>query len=158
MSRILVNALLIALCVSHVTHARSVLALQAPAAKSGKAPARQAPRGFYLEIKRSYVRAYPGWQKKTIALLKAAGFAAFNGKPRGRVVAGETPGFESIEQTAKPVSDIGAVYVGPYHTREEAEARITSLLAALKPLIDDEKKGDGLHNRHLFLVGVMRVR
>jgi hypothetical protein len=34
---------------------------------------------------------------------------------------------------------------------------IPQLLSALKPLIDDEKKDDELHNRHLFLVGVVRV-
>ena len=158
MSRLLINAVLVALCVSHVPHAGNVHALQAPAARSGKASARQAPSGFYLEIKRSYVRAYPGWQKKTIALLKAKGFAAFNGNPRGRTVTDEMQSVESVEKTARPINVVGAVYVGPYQTREAAEESITPLLAALKPLIDDEKKNDELHNRHLFLVGVVRVR
>jgi hypothetical protein len=64
---------------------------------------------------------------------------------------------ESLEQTSEPRSSISSVYVGPYPSAKTAEKIIPKLLAALKPLIVKEKKNDGLHNRYLFLVGVVRV-
>lgn len=113
--------------------------------------------GFYLEIKRSYVRAYSGWQKKTITLLRLNGFPAFNGEPNRKISAGEISTMESIERTSRPRLIISAVYVGPYQSRAAAEDMIPELLSALKPLVDDEKKNDELNNRYLFLVGVVRV-
>ena len=157
MRRILIPTLLMALLVSPVSHAENKLTPQNAPAKIKKAPTNKARSGFYLEIKRSYVRAYPGWQKKTIARLRAKGFAAFNGDPKNPSFADDMWSVESIEKTSKPVIIISPVYVGPYRTREAAEHVIPELLLALKPLIDDEKKNDELANRYLFLVGVVRV-
>lgn len=122
-----------------------------------EAATKKARSGFYLEIKRSYVRAYSGWQKKTIALLRSKGLEAFNGDPKKQSSAGNVFSVESIEKTSKPRLIISSVYVGPYKSGEAAEHGIRELLSALKPLIEYEKKNDGLHNRHLFLVGVVRV-
>ena len=157
MRRILIPTLLMALLVSPVSHAENKLTPQNAPAKIKKASTNKARSGFYLEIKRSYVRAYSGWQKKTIARLRAKGFAAFNGDPKNPVFADNIWSMESIEKTSKPVIIISPVYVGPYQTREAAEHVIPELLRALKPLIDDEKKNDELTNRYLFLVGVVRV-
>jgi hypothetical protein len=103
------------------------------------------------------VRAYPGWQKKTIALLKLKGFAAFNGEPKNQVIADNISNVESLERTSRPRLVISAVYAGRYDSRTTAEQMIPGLLAALRPMIDAEKKNDELNNRYLFLVGVVRV-
>jgi hypothetical protein len=117
----------------------------------------RAKAGFYLEIKRSYLRAYPGWQKKTISLLRRNGLAAFDGEPNNRTIAGEITNIESLEKISRPKSVIGAVYVGPYRSRAVAEQMMPELLSALKPMIDREKKNDELNDRYLFLVGVVKV-
>lgn len=130
---------------------------QSSSAKIKRSSTNKARSGFYLEIKRSYVRAYPGWQKNTIALLRPKGFEAFNGDPKNNDIADNIRNLESIEKTAKPTLIVSSVYVGPHRSREQAEHRIPKLLSALKPLIDREKKNDELHNRSLFLVGVVRV-
>ncbi|HLO00482.1 MAG TPA: hypothetical protein VK208_18635 [Pyrinomonadaceae bacterium] len=113
--------------------------------------------GFYLEIKRSYIRAYPGWQKETIDLLRARGFDAFNGNPKNQTSVDRLQSMESLEQVSKPTLIISSVYVGPYKSRKTAERMVPRLLLALKPLIDAEKKNDELNSRYLFLVGVVVV-
>ncbi|MDX6614770.1 MAG: hypothetical protein QOD75_3956 [Blastocatellia bacterium] len=118
----------------------------------------KAPSGFYLEIKRSYIRAYPGWQQNTIILLRSRGFKAFNGDPRDQEMgADQILTVKSLKQSSKPRLAISSVYVGPYPSGKVAEKMIPKLLAALKPLIVKEKKNDELNNRYLFLVGVVRV-
>lgn len=155
MRRILLATLLTSLFISPALHVGNASSYQRPSPP--KKFTRNADVGFYLEIKRSYVRAYPGWQKKTINLLKRNGISAFNGEPINRTVAGELTHFESLEETSQPKSVIGAVYAGPYPSRAVAEQMIPKLLSALKPLIDREKKHDELNNRYLFLVGVVEV-
>jgi hypothetical protein len=155
MRRLLLATLLTSLLISPVLLARNGSTPQR--ASSQKKFSNQASAGFYLEIKRSYVRAYPGWQKKTISLLKLNGIAAFNGEPHNRITTGAVTSIESLEETSRPKSVVGAVYVGPYASRAVAEQTIPELLLALKPLINREKKHDELHNRYLFLVGVVEV-
>jgi len=155
---LLVLILLIALLVSSISDAKNNVTLQKASTELEKTSTNKARSGFYLEIKRSYVRAYSGWQKKTIALLRPKGFLAFNGNPKNRMMADNIWSVEAIEKTSKPVNIMSAVYIGPYQTREAAERMIPELLLALKPLIDDEKKNDELNKRHLFLIGAVRVR
>jgi len=157
MRRILIPAVLIALLISPISSAENQTTIQSPSTKVKKASPNKARSGFYLEIKRSYVRAYPGWQKKTIALLRTKGFKAFNGNPKNQISADNIVSMGSLEKTATTRIIISSVYIGPYKSREVAEHMIPQLLSALKPLIDDEKKNDELHNRYLFLVGVVRV-
>ena len=157
MRRILIPAVLIALLVSPISYAENKITLQSPSTKIKKTSTNKVRSGFYLEIKRSYVRAYSGWQKKTIALLRSKGFKAFNGDPKNQISADNIVSMGSLEKTATPRIIISSVYIGPYKSMEVAEDMIPHLLSALKPLIDDEKKNDGLHNRYLFLVGVVRV-
>jgi hypothetical protein len=158
MRRILVPFLLIALLISPISYAENKLTSQSSSANTKSSSTNKARSGFYLEIKRSYIRAYSGWQKKTIALLRPKGFEAFNGDPKNHDIADNVRNIESIEKTTKPRLIISSVYVGPYQSREQAEHRIPKLLSALKPLIDHEKKNDELNERSLFLVGVVRVR
>jgi len=157
MRRILVPFLLLTLLITPISYAENRLTLQGSSAKIKSSTTNKVPSGFYLEIKRSYVRAYPGWQKNTIALLRPKGFEAFNGDPKNNDIADNIRNIEYIEKTTKPTIIISSVYVGPYRSRQQAERSIPKLLAALKPLIDREKKNDELHNRSLFLVGVVRV-
>ena len=157
MRRILIRAMLIALLISPISYAENKVTLQSPSTKIKKTSTNKVRSGFYLEIKRSYVRAYPGWQKKTIALLRSKGFKAFNGDPKNQISADNTLSMGSLEKTATPSLIISSVYVGSYKSREVAEHMIPQLLSALKPLIDNEKKNDELNNRYLFLVGVVRV-
>ncbi len=157
MRRILIPPLLIALLISPISYAENKLTLQSNSTKIKKTSTNKARSGFYLEIKRSYVRAYSGWQKRTIALLRPKGFEAFNGNPKNQISTDNILSVESLEKTAKPRLIISSVYVGPYQSREVAEHMIPELLSALKPLIDDEKKNDELNNRYLFLVRVVRV-
>jgi hypothetical protein len=157
MRRIRIHAALIALLVSSIAYAENKITLQSPSTKIKKTSTNKVRSGFYLEIKRSYVRAYSGWQKKTIALLRSKGFKAFNGDPKNQISADNIVRMGSLEKTATPRIIISSVYIGPYNSRELAEQMIPQLLSALKPLIDDEKKDDELHNRYLFLVGVVRV-
>ncbi|MDQ2921933.1 MAG: hypothetical protein M3R52_10035 [Acidobacteriota bacterium] len=154
---LLIPFLLIALLISPIAQAENKLTPQSNSAKVKKSSTNKARSGFYLEIKRSYIRAYSGWQKKTIALLRPKGFDAFNGDPQNQSIADNMMSIESIEKTVKPRLVISSVYVGPYRSKEEAERTIRKLLSALKPLIDREKKNDELHNRYLFLVGVVRI-
>ena len=158
MRQILVPTLLSVLLISQSSPAEDRPKLQTLSTQIKKRPANKARSGFYLEIKRSYVRAYTGWQKKTITLLRSKGFDAFNGDAKNQVSAENIISIESIEKTSKPTLVISSVYIGPYPTEQQAESMIPELLSALKPLIDHEKKSDGLHNRHLFLVGVARVK
>ena len=157
MRRILIHALLIALLISPISYAENRITLQSPSAKIKETSTNKVRSGFYLEIKRSYVRAYSGWQKKTITLLRSKCFRAFNGDPKNQISADNILSMESLEKTAKPRLLISSVYIGPYKSAEVAEHMIPELLSALKPLIDDEKKNDELHNRYLFLVDVVRV-
>jgi hypothetical protein len=157
MRRILIPFLLIVLLIAPISYAENKLTLQSSSAKIKRSSTSKARSGFYLEIKRSYVRAYSGWQKNTIALLRPKGFDAFNGDPKNHNFADNIWSLESIEKTTKPTLVISSVYVGPYRSRQQAERKIPKLLSALKPLIAREKKNDELHNRSLFLVGVVRV-
>ena len=157
MRQILISTLLISLLISPTSNAEDKSNLHGASTQIKKRSTNKARSGFYLEIKRSYVRAYSGWQKKTIALLRLNGFAAFNGEPNKQISAGDISHMESIERNSRPRSIISAVYVGPYQSSAVAEDMIPELLSALKPLIDDEKKNDELNNRYLFLVGVVRV-
>ena len=158
MRQILISILLISVLSSSASNAENKSTLHGASTQIRKSPATKAPSGFYLEIKRSYVRAYSGWQKKTITLLKLKGFAAFNGEPMNRVSAGKISNMESLEKTSRPKLIISSVYVGPYRSSAAAERMIPALLSALKPLIDAEKKDYELNNRYLFLVGVVRVK
>jgi hypothetical protein len=153
----LIPTLLIILIISPISYAENKLALQDASTHTKTTSTNKARSGFYLEIKRSYVRAYSGWQKKTITLLRSKGFKAFNGNPKNQISADNILSMESMEQTSKPILIISPVYVGPFKSRKVAEHMIPKLLSALKPLIDEEKKNDGLNNRYLFLVGVVRV-
>jgi hypothetical protein len=157
MRQILISTLLTSLLISPTANAENRSTLHSAATQIKKRSTNKARSGFYLEIKRSYVRAYPGWQKKTITLLRLNGFAAFNGEPNKQISAGDISNIESIERTSRPRLIISAVYVGPYQSSAVAEDMIPELLSGLKPLIDDEKKNDELNNRYLFLVGVVRV-
>jgi hypothetical protein len=157
MRQILISTLLISLLISSTSNAENKSTLHSASNQIKKRSTNNARSGFYLEIKRSYVRAYSGWQKKTITLLRRNGFAAFNGEPNKQIGAGDISNVESIERTSRPRLVISAVYVGPYHSRAVAEDMIPELLSALKPLIDEKKKNDELNNRYLFLVGVVRV-
>ena len=158
MRQILIPTMLIALLSSSASNAENKSTLHGAATQIGKSSANKARPGFYLEIKRSHVRAYSGWQKKTITLLRLKGFAAFNGEPKNQISTGQISNMESLEKYSRPRLIISAVYVGPYQSRAAAERMIPKLLLALKPLIDDEKKNDELNNRYLFLVGVVRVK
>lgn len=157
MRQFLILTLLIPLLTSPISYAENRFTLQDATANVKKLPTDKARSGFYLEIKRSYIRAYSGWQKKTIALLRSKGFEAFNGDPKDQISADDILSVESLEHTSEPRLIISSVYVGPYSSRKAAEKMIPKLLAALKPLIDYEKKNDELDNRYLFLVGVVRV-
>ena len=156
MRRILILALLIAPLIPPISRAENRLTLQS--AVTEIKPTNKARAGFYLGIKRSAVSAYPGWQGRTIALLRRRRFRAFNGDPKNQIGAHNIVTLESLEQTAEPSSVISAVYVGPYRSRQAAEHVIPKLLSALKPLTDDELKHWELKNRHLFLVGTVRVK
>jgi len=156
--QVLVLSLLITWPLSPVSRAEDKCALPDASTNIRQSSANQAVSGFYLEIKRSYIRAYPGWQKATITLLRSKGFKAFNGDPEDHEMgAGKILTVKSLERTAKPRVAISSVYVGPYPSGKVAEKMIPRLLAALRPLIVKEKKNDGLNNRYLFLVGVVRV-
>lgn len=154
MRRFLITALLALLSISPALRAQNVSPIRASSAQIKISSANKAKSGFYLEIKRSYVRAHSSWQKRTITLLKFKGFAAFTGEPKSQI---SDNNIKALEKTSSPRSAISSVYVGPYQSEAIAERMIPDLLAALKPLIDDEKKNDELDNRYLFLVGVVRV-
>ncbi|MFN2492301.1 MAG: SPOR domain-containing protein [Pyrinomonadaceae bacterium] len=150
MRRILISAFLTCLFICPTLYAQNSSTRPGQLTPSKGTIANKAQSGFYLEIKRSYIRAYPGWQKKTIALLKPKGFKAFNGEATNQTTADNLSRMESLEKHVKPRLLISSVYVGPYESREAAERMIPRLLSALKALIDREKKNDGLHNRYLF--------
>lgn len=114
--------------------------------------------GYYLEIKRSYLRAYSGWQRKTIALLRSRHFSAFTGQPQNMTTVDGVMTTESLVSTTKALNTTSSVFVGPYSTKADADERISEVLAALRPLIKKEKQRDQLQNRYLFLVGVVRVK
>jgi hypothetical protein len=158
MRQFLLSSFLIALLISSTSNAQNESTPHGTSTQLERKYTNKVSSGFYLEIKRSYVRAYSGWQKKTISLLRVKGLVAFNGEPQNQIYAGNVSNVESMERTTKPRSIISAVYVGPYQSRALAEDMMPKLLSALKPLIDEEKKTDELNNRHLFLVGVVRVR
>jgi len=155
---ILLLILQIALLIPPTSHAENSRTLQESPNPVKERSSNKAQPGFYLEIKRSYVRAYAGWQKRAIGLLRAKSFQAFNGDPQYRITESNLVTIEFLKKTSKPTQIISPVFIGPYPSGEVAEKKIPELLSALKPLIDDEKKNDELHNRHLFLVGVVRVK
>ena len=156
MSPNIIIAILITLAVFPVSYAENGYEIQI-APFSFKEKSNKAQSGFYLEIKRSYIRAYPGWQRKTITKLRAKGFEAFNAEPKDEIRADSRLTVKSLEQTTTPGLVISSVYVGPYRSEKAAKKMIPKILSALRPLIVNEKKNDELNNRYLFLIGVVRV-
>jgi hypothetical protein len=156
MSPNIIIAILITLAVFPVSHAESGYEIQA-ARCSFEERSNKAQPGFYLEIKRSYIRAYSGWQEHTITLLRSKGFDPFNAEPKGEIRADSRLTVKSLEQTSTPKLVISSVYVGPYRSEKAARKMIPKVLSALRPLVVDEKKNDELDNRYLFLIGVVRV-
>src|SRR6266545_2418122 len=120
MRQILVSTFLICLFIASTAKSENRSTLHSASTQIKKRFTNKARSGFYLEIKRSYVRAYSGWQKKTITLLRLNGFAAFNGEPNKRISIREISTMESIERTSRPRLIISAVYVGPYQSRGPA--------------------------------------
>jgi len=158
MRQFLILTLLITLLISPVSQAENKYTLQDALTNIKEISTNKARSGFYLEIKRSYIRAYSGWQQNTIGLLRSKGFKAFNGVPKHEISADNMSTVKFLEQTSEPRVIISSVYVGPYPSAKAAEQMIPKLLSALKPMIVDEKRNDELHNRYLFLVGVVSVR
>jgi hypothetical protein len=156
MKEYLLPALLISLIISLISPARNA-ALQDGPTNIKEISTNKARSGFYLEIKRSYIRAYSGWQEHTITILRSKGFEAFNAEPKDEIRADSRLTVKSLEQSSTPKLVISSVYVGPYRSEKAAQKMIPKVLSALKPLIVDEKKNDELNNRYLFLIGVVRV-
>jgi len=155
MSPKIVIAILITLLVFPVSYSES--GYEPQARFSLKERSNKAQPGFYLEIKRSYIRAYSGWQENTITLLRSKGFPAFNAEPKDETRADGRLTLKSLEQSSTPKLVISSVYVGPYESEKTAKKMIPKVLSALRPLIVREKKNDQLNNRYLFLIGVVQV-
>ena len=156
MSPNIIIGILITLAVFPVSYAENGYEIQG-APFSFKERSNKAQPGFYLEIKRSYIRAYSGWQENTITLLRSKGFEGFNAEPKGEIRADSRLTLKFLEQTATPKLILSSVYVGPYRSEKAAKKMIPKVLSALRPMIVKEKKNDELNNRYLFLIGVVRV-
>ncbi|MEA2205233.1 MAG: hypothetical protein QOE77_2009 [Blastocatellia bacterium] len=157
MKQHLIHIFLITLIIAPVSPAENDHAFQAGSTNIKEISTNKAGSGFYLEIKRSYIRAYPGWQQDTITRLRAKGFAAFNAEPKDEIRADGKLTAQSLEQIATPKLVISSVYVGPYMSEKTAKKMIPKVLSALRPLMVEEKKNDELNNRYLFLIGVVKV-
>jgi hypothetical protein len=91
-----------------------------------------APPGLYLEISVCHACAYPDWQAKLMAALKANNWPTFVGELKYDPVKRR---IHPVRKTPRAPDWTWSVWIGPFATREKAVDALERLPAAIEPVL-----------------------